>query len=95
MEEDATYSFLFDQNGGSLEELVKVYLHLYQDDYWEEEFLKQQFWGGLDEPLTQILLLKDFDQTFLDLFYFYLFFCRLLCQTSDSAKRRHTVSSFC
>ena len=52
-------AFLFNQNGVTLEEFVEVYLHFYHVEDWEEDYLKYQFWKGLDDPLAQILLLKD------------------------------------
>ena len=56
---------IFNQNGSTLEEFVKVFLNLYQDGSWDEDFLQQQFWSGLEDPLAQILLLDDLDLPFI------------------------------
>ena len=50
----------------SLEEYVGLYMDLYDDVTWEEEKLTQSFWGGLRDPLAQLILVENLDQTFLE-----------------------------
>lgn len=54
------------QNELSLEEYAGRYLDLFDDITQDEEELKQSFWGGLRDPLAQIILIEDLKMSFLE-----------------------------